>query len=124
MGSIPPEGGALATPPRVPARTRTHMPAPDTTHFGGHTPDADIIEAEIRQANIRVYAGKPDLVYGGPPCQETWVSHIRTIPSLTRLHSDRLGAERYCELVVAQPLAADHDFYGPDLDHTPQGCDA
>jgi DNA (cytosine-5)-methyltransferase 1 len=37
--------------------------------FRSHTPDSDLFEADIQQVNLRVYAGKVDLLYGGPPCQ-------------------------------------------------------
>jgi DNA (cytosine-5)-methyltransferase 1 len=37
--------------------------------FRGHTPEATIINSDIRQANFSSYKGKVQLVYGGPPCQ-------------------------------------------------------
>lgn len=37
--------------------------------FARHTPNADIINADIQQVDLSGYAGKVELVYGGPPCQ-------------------------------------------------------
>ena len=36
----------------------------------------------------------------GPSGQEQWTSTIRTLPSLTRVHSDLAGAQTYVQLVL------------------------
>lgn len=37
--------------------------------YAAHTPDADVLHADIRRLDLNAYRGKIDLVYGGPPCQ-------------------------------------------------------
>ena len=37
--------------------------------FQTHTPDADLHCGDIRGLDLSSYAGRIDLVYGGPPCQ-------------------------------------------------------
>jgi DNA (cytosine-5)-methyltransferase 1 len=37
--------------------------------FKSHTPEARVINSDIRDANFSSYKGKVQLVYGGPPCQ-------------------------------------------------------
>ncbi len=37
--------------------------------FAKHTPDAEIIDADITRVNLRKYRNTVDVLYGGPPCQ-------------------------------------------------------
>jgi len=37
--------------------------------YAVHTPDAEIINSDVRQVSFESYRGRVELVYGGPPCQ-------------------------------------------------------
>ena len=49
------------------ASVEYHMDAMDT--YTGHTPDAEHFRADIRTLSFEKYAGKINVIYGGPPCQ-------------------------------------------------------
>jgi hypothetical protein len=99
-------------------------PISNTSFQSARAMDQKLCQGYTNDGTVSQHKAQIVLHGTGPSGQEQWTSTIRTLPSLTRVHSDLAGAQTYVQLVVEKLINVGHDFYGPDMDIVPTGCDA